>query len=729
MSEKATIPVRGTAAWASTMLPLLALAALNGSVLAAAADTPVEARQGLRVKVVRLVGDFNVDPPTGERVPERSPVHLFRGRLQPFEQPDPRHPALVKILQPGNDGRCEVALAPGEYTLVLDIGGKLYLNNWLADGSWAIAEVLPGQWSDYTIENVLEQPATRSPLARQGPFAAPPPAAATVPAENPHVTDIKAVCRHGQTFVTWRDAADGEAGTRFRYSLYRSDAPITADNLAQAELCYPGVPNNSCKQFGHAFRMKDRLDPAKPTAVVEEGGQPLAMWTGLAVRTVKRDGRSYYAVMVTDDKHQPVGKIVPGASATLQATEEKVAPIQPIRIFSASDGTRITGTSGLPLQVSLHGSQGTGGAVGNNGDVYLYFGTPEMGWRDGLPGIFCVYEQTGKRLLLASRDAIENPRGDGVVETCWFGYYCIPVGAAHSEPRAYPFTENRIEWMLKWTIARYQVDPLRVYSVGQSMGGMAATQFSWRRPDLFAAVYPRLTRFQQSWLPSVAPWLPNSINLGRWNKPAPMHDGQSDYFKDRMFAPKFALENHGNLPFYGCCAGRKDWVDTWQHAIDMVKALTASHHGFAFSWNNGGHDSEGARAMEPINKYYPASKFARNRSFPAFGNSSIDQNMGNGDKADGDLVGGINLGFDWKDVVDEADKWATCISNELARAEMTVDVTPRWCQRFKPVAGEKFRWVNSAGGQGEVAADPWGVVTVEQVTIKPGAGTVLTIAR
>lgn len=717
-------------------LLLIAVAALTGigqTLPDAPVPTPSEAQQGLRVKVVKLVGDFTMDPPTGKRLPELVPVHIFRGRLQPFEKPDPRHPALVKISQPGKDGRLELALPPGEYTLVLEIDGRLYLNNWLEDGSWAITEVKPGHWTDYTIENVLEASGDKNPTARAQPPGMVPAAGAAAGGASLtgdlRVTGIQAVCRNGQTFVTWKDAAEGENGAKFRYALYRSDAPITAENFSQAELCYPGVLNNSCKQFGYAFYMKDRLAPGKPTAVVEEGGQPLPLWTGLAVRTIRKDGKSYYAVMVTDEKHQPVGKIVPGESATREAVAEKVAPIQPIRIFAAKDGTRITGKAELPLTVNLHGSQGTGGAVGNNGDVYLYFGTPEMGWRDGLPGIFSVYEQAGKTLHLASRDAIENPKGDGVVETCWFGYYCIPVGAEHKEPRAYPFTENRVEWMVKWTVGKYQADPSRVYSVGQSMGGMAATQFSWRRPDLFAAVYPRLTRFQQSWLPSVAPGLPNSINLGRWKDPAPMYDGKTDYFKDKMFAPKFALENHGNLPFYGCCAGRKDWVETWQHAIDMVKALTASHHGFAFSWNNGGHDEVGAKAMEPINRYYPSSKFARNRSFPAFGNSSIDQNMGNGDKADGDLVGGINLGFDWKDVVDEDGRWSARISNDLAKDEMTVDVTPRWCQKFKPKAGEKFKWTHSAGGAGEVTADAWGVVTVEKVRIKPGEGTVLTLAQ
>ncbi|MGQ9662362.1 MAG: hypothetical protein ACUVWX_08515, partial [Kiritimatiellia bacterium] len=319
--------------------------------------------------------------------------------------------------------------------------------------------------------------------------------------------------------------------------------------------------------------------------------------------------------MVTDEKYRPLGKIVPGKSATTEPIEERKAPLQPIRIFSAGDSTKITGTTNLPLVVSLHGSQARGGAVSNFGDVYVFFGSPEMGWRDGLPGIFCVYEQAGKTLYLFMRDAIEDPDGDGAVETCWFGYYCIPFGATHSEPRAYPFTERRLEWAIKWAIARYKVDPMRVYSVGQSMGGMGSTQFSWRHPEIFAAVYPRLGRVRQSWLPSVAPNLPRSLHRGKWNKPALMCEGQTDYFLDRMDSVKYAQQHHEDLPFYGFCAGRQDWVETWAGYIEMVRALTVSHHGFAFAWNNGGHDSEGAKA------------------------------------------------------------------------KMTVDVTPRWCQRFEPKPG------------------------------------------
>ena len=45
--------------------------------------------------------------------------------------------------------------------------------------------------------------------------------------------------------------------------------------------------------------------------------------------------------------------------------------------------------------VELHASQGQGGPAGDYGDYYLYFATPEMGYRDGLPGVFSVEERRG----------------------------------------------------------------------------------------------------------------------------------------------------------------------------------------------------------------------------------------------------------------------------------------------------------------------------------------------
>jgi hypothetical protein len=153
---------------------LLRMAGISGTLLLslASCDTPMTSQskqkqsegsfvpenvarlpQGIHGKVIRQVGDFTLDPPTGQKLPLLVPVHVFRGQLQPFEHPDPGHLAFMKIVRPDNEGRFELSLPVGEYTLVAEIDGRLYLNNWLEDGSWATCIVPPGEWVNYTIKD------------------------------------------------------------------------------------------------------------------------------------------------------------------------------------------------------------------------------------------------------------------------------------------------------------------------------------------------------------------------------------------------------------------------------------------------------------------------------------------------------------------------------------------------------------------------------------------------
>lgn len=545
----------------------------------------------------------------------------------------------------------------------------------------------------------------------------------------PEVRDIRAMHLHGQTFVTWSDVAVGEDGAKVRYSLYRSDKPITAQNLKQVELCYHGILNNSARLFGTAFNMKDRLDPKKPYSVLEEGGKPLPPWSGLAVHSVRKTGEAYYAVLATDDKLNPLSPIVPGKSATIKPLEEKVAPIHPIKLHDSksrgiySPQTSITGQKGLPLRVELHASQGQGGGAGDYGDYYLYFAGPDMGYRDGLPGVFSVEERrekAGNYLLLRVREAIEHPSGTRAMETFWFGYLCVPQHASHPEPRAYPFTERRQEWIIDWVVKKYAADPERVTASGGSMGAWGSTTYALRHPERFAAVYPNRPRTRQRGLPSL-------IGTPAKGKEVWMDDGKTDYFA-RMDMVKFAGDHRADLPFFGWCCGRRDGFATWQEQIDMVKAMSAARHGFAFAWNDGDHSS-GAQPMAKVTKHYPPEKFARNQSYPAFSNSSIDQKLGNGDPKDGDLEGGINLGFVWRDVVDEERRWSVRLSNDLAKDTMTVDVTPRRCQQFRPRPGSEVSWTTSGGLSGKIVVDAAGLVTIPRVPLRPDAAIVLTITR
>ena len=553
--------------------------------------------------------------------------------------------------------------------------------------------------------------------------------AATAQAADPEVTAIWAVHRHGQTFVTWKDVAEGEAGAKYRYSLYRSDRPITADNLAQAELCYHGVLNNSAKQFGYAFNLQDRLDPAKPYAILEEGGQPLPPWSGLAVHTAEKSGQAYYAIVATDEKFQPASAVVPGQSATTAARGGKAwadPADQALRLQAAQDlrgpdfdhrPARLATAPSACMAVRARAVRAASGATTTSTSARRPWATATV-CRESSPS-----RRTGPRTATACSCGRATPSSIRAAAAP-----SRPCGSATVASRTAPRTRSRATigspktgcmWMIDWAIHRYGADPQRVSVGGSSMGGLGSINVGFRHPELFAAVYPATAPFL--W------WRPSSlVNLpGSDPRATLMADGKTKY-ADYTNSPRFAAEQHADMPFLGWVCGRRDPNHNWQEYIDMVQALTANHHGFAFAWNDGGH-SEGGRPMGLITKYYPATKFARNVSYPAFGRSSIDSKLGGGSKDDGDREGGINLGFDWKDVIDEEGKWSVTVSNELCQDTMTVDVTPRRCQKFKLQPGAECQWTTSTGASGTVTADAWGLVTVPSVVIKMGEATVLTI--
>jgi hypothetical protein len=549
------------------------------------------------------------------------------------------------------------------------------------------------------------------------------------------VTGIAASYHDGQTFITWRDVAPGVDGTGYRYSVYRSTRPITEATLSSAERIAFGIVNNSAGLFGTNFWPEDRLKPNKPMTVTRQGGKPLPRWSGIDVHTALKDEAAFYAVAATDRDLKRLGRIVPGKNATTVAVEEHAAPIEPILLADAQgrpDSTAyatVDAEKGLPLTVRLHVTEPAGGGASDQGDYYLYYGNDSMGYRDGMPGVFSV--ETGgefatvlggylgtHRLELNSRDAIISPFGDGVFETDWFGYEAVPQWAPNTPPRVYPFTENRLQWLIDWTVHRYAVDAQRIYVLGQSMGGWGAMIFGLHHPEIFAAIYSGMPRPRVRNVPTLVP--------RDETDPALMADG-TDYFQ-RMDTVRFVTEAHFDLPFVAWTIGRHDQYASWADQVDLVHAMEATHRGFVFAWTGLDH-ADGTRPMPTVLRYFGPNRFARDKSYPAFSNSSIDARLGNGDPADGDKEGGINLGFAWSDPDDTADHWSARIANDLAHQDMTVDITPRRVQHFVVGAGQAIKWQTSGGASGTATADRDGVVTIPKLVIRPHAETTLTLTH
>lgn len=146
------------------VLVLFSAASVLQSTEAVSQAQATDAPQGIEGVVVALEGNFMPGPvvpgqqPGGVKKPLSVPVHVFRGKIEVRERPDPKHSALVTIVKSDAQGAFRVPLSPGEYTVVAEIEGKLYLNIFEFDAAerkrvWPTVKVEPKKWSRWIIQD------------------------------------------------------------------------------------------------------------------------------------------------------------------------------------------------------------------------------------------------------------------------------------------------------------------------------------------------------------------------------------------------------------------------------------------------------------------------------------------------------------------------------------------------------------------------------------------------
>ncbi|RPJ43576.1 MAG: hypothetical protein EHM21_11310, partial [Chloroflexi bacterium] len=142
--------------------------------------------------------------------------------------------------------------------------------------------------------------------------------------------------RSGQTFLTWEERGDLQGE---RYRVYRSAAPITAANLAQAQFLYQ-VGKDSARFYANYYndpawkpRLSDRFIFAKGALKMKEGTGAL-VWT-LAKKDFKGQGRGkgYYAVTFASRG----GREVFSVDYTAGPLEEAVRDPLPVEITYTPD--------------------------------------------------------------------------------------------------------------------------------------------------------------------------------------------------------------------------------------------------------------------------------------------------------------------------------------------------------------------------------------------------------
>jgi hypothetical protein len=503
-----------------------------------------------------------------------------------------------------------------------------------------------------------------------------------------------------------------------------------------------GIYNNSAQLIGpKPFSQATRQNPALMMSRIRNGEAAPPAWSGLAVYTNKETTSAYYAVITRDVTNSQQPSPVSSGNSLKIAVSESPAPIVPVLQVPSTDPSRnphccsLSGTPGLPLWLRLHGS---GGRAASTGDLQVYWGDSSMGYQDGIQSIFAVHEDAGsgiakggtRQLVMSPQDAVWSIDGNWGSETFWYGYKDVPIFAQDRQPHVYPFTRAKLSLIVPWAIQHYAADPNRIYGISESMGGYGEMQWSLRQPNLFAAIFMRV--------PVLGPWLriPSLIDLTPKGVPKTVLTTDdtlpngTPYNKDTDAISWIAEDCSRQLPYLSWSSGRNDPVldnhRMWSYAVQLATALKNCHYGFSFAWGNGRHDAASANLETPLLQQYQAA-FARNISYPAFTNFSLDKDYGDGDPTKGSLSGCVNCGWQWKVGADGADRWSVSFTNNQVTERSTTDVTPRNTQLFKPKPGISLKWSTSGGQRGTATVDRYGLVTVTGIELIRNNETVLTI--
>jgi hypothetical protein len=534
---------------------------------------------------------------------------------------------------------------------------------------------------------------------------------------DPSVPTLCAQYQDGQTIVTWDDVGtDGAGGASTRYRVYRSTSPITSGNYTSATLIASYIPNNSAQLAGgdpaasteNPYLQTYRQNGTRPRSKLTDAGAMLDAFTGMQVYTALGTANAYYAVVSTDTSDGSLSYI--GSAGPIS---ESVATPQPILAVASADQAeaagRVTSPAGKPLIWVAHASTSPGSCAGTvsctRGDIWESFGIPAEGWQDGTKSMFGVTEDgvggTGTFLSLSGplviriRDSVYDPLdADGTIETFHQGLGMTPNALVGSANRLYRGTAKRNERLLAWTIDHYGLDANQVHHVGQSMG-------AWAAIDSIRTFDPGVVRVSAGWwtypiwrmdlrnsagwagltwaatMPFKATVAAAPSTLGTTASSVLMDDGTT-FGGTGGYAdlPTFIASDPGtDLPVSIWAIGKDDQHSNWQSQITAKDAFQDARRGHAFCWSMANHDNpstmgpidrDGSGAM--VGVAYSKSQFQLDLAYPAFSNSSIDDDPGTAtrDSAniyDGDPQGCVNAGFTWTITADTASAFEFTVGN------------------------------------------------------------------
>lgn len=566
----------------------------------------------------------------------------------------------------------------------------------------------------------------------------------SAPKARPRQVDgVRAFCRSGQVFVTFREvedfAGDNDAITwgelydkRFRdidyegpiprdderevrYHVYTHDKPITPETIGEARLLGEAVPGS-----GYNTRLVPGGDFIKrrPKAVAlrlaVEPAEPLPPGVGVYVHTVEQDGARYYAVVSSINGVENAVDISPanaiGPIKQKRATPEPV--LQREEITELRDGKKyheqgysfwaVPPLAPRPLRYDL--------AVGfcpasmshpapltvTRGHTWTH--TPEMPRPEARPGlVMSMSSDPPNGFWTGINDARDTLKG--IEDGAW-----------------QPFTHNRQEALIRWMQKKWDVDEQRIVSAIGAWG-----MWEFRRPDLYAYIHgwgmPEVTKGFQCWNWARGAWGPPEAYKGKPDSENPYV--LQDYTSYVLAHPE------KEFPFFQIHTGWGAHFTEmgWPPFPRFVRAMIDTRQPFCMQ----------SRAVDEAIRR-GVIRFRRDQSVPAFGNCSLDNNIAEGDLKSGMPFGQVNGYLLWESatIVDEPGLWEITVwlHDSAPLDACTVDLTPRRCQKFKAKPGERFAWTNVSPETGHVtqtgraAAGEHGLVTVRNLAVGKAKGRV-----
>lgn len=549
------------------------------------------------------------------------------------------------------------------------------------------------------------------------------------------VTNINAVYRYGQVFVTW------DNDSAYLYILYRSVTPIIHGNQLQYAQNLGRVNNTSAynKHLGAYLR----IDSASP---------PLPSTKGLFVATSTSNGSFYYAVTTISSGVEDTA-IITGSNSLSSPVNETVSNPKPVwqldTLIAPKQfdvyvwfATKVTSTN-FPKMTNA-GTYPFNFAIVRQGNQSPH---PVTYWMrpSGMTFVGSHVWGTGdpNEWIISIDDYNPNPY-DGTY-TMYYGYhenydiYSINPNPIPDTGTIYNYTAAMVNLTVNWTLSNFPLDSTRTCMTGWSMGAIGSIFNSLMMPSKIAAIFIYAPVFNlAAWGVSIPPRLWGTYQTNLFTNEGMRRN-------ERLNVNYLASINRLNsLPIIYSFCGKNDVTVGWPEKIAFYDSMNVLKHGGFHFWSMNTHQEVIGSNPWRIAAYPPSftffTRYRTDLSYPAYSNCSHNHNPGNGTPTNGDSLGQINGHLDWNDdIIDSLYKWQITLKTKtlitiydtlFAPDSCTADVTLRRLQRFNPIIGNTIEWSNTRNNvivqQGSFIYNG-GLITIPNVKIYEATNTLKLI--